>query len=57
MDEVEKIVNSIGALAETLGLFYNELIRQGLPSEFAFELTRTYLIELYNFWQIENFLL
>lgn len=49
IDEVERITNSVGALAEILGLFYKELIKQGIPPEWAIKLTETYLTVLYEF--------
>lgn len=48
-DRAELVKNSVGALAELMGLFYSELVKGGIPSEWAFELTRIYLIELLEF--------
>ena len=38
-DEAEKIINSIGCLAELLSVFYNSLHKGGLNEAQSFELT------------------
>ena len=42
-DEAEKIINSIGCLAELLSVFYNSLHRGGLNEAQSFSLTEQLL--------------
>ena len=42
-DEAEKIINSIGCLAELLTVFYNSLHRGGLSEAQSFSLTEQLL--------------
>ncbi len=40
----EDFINGIGALAETLSLFYNNLMNRGFDKEQAFKLTQNFLL-------------
>lgn len=44
-DEVKQLVTAIGAMAETLGLFYKELRKNGFSAEESFKLTQTWMVE------------
>lgn len=47
-DEVRKLADSIGALAEIMGIFYKNLLKQGFRAKEALELTKTYLMVIYD---------
>lgn len=43
MNEVEKTVATLGAIAEICGIFYKNLLKQGLTKAQALQLTQTYM--------------
>lgn len=45
--QVQKLVDSIGSLAEMCGLFYRQLLKNGFTKKQAFELTKAYLLDAF----------
>lgn len=43
MDDVNKTLEAIGALAEMLGFFYDKLLENGFDNEEALELCKAWL--------------
>lgn len=45
---LNEFVTAVGALAETMGLFWRELRKQGFSPEEALELTKVFLVQTYD---------
>lgn len=43
MSEAEKMITTIGAIAEICGIFYRNLLKQGFTQKQALQLTQTYM--------------